>query len=296
MPGDDVFAKGLEANGYKVTRYDYRDKQDKTILEVAKDINPDLIWFGKCETVSLDEIIELRKEFPKAIFVKWAADVRSEPVELDIKQAGLMDFFFGTFGGDYLKRYKSPNNIVASIVAFTDSDLFYPVEVEEKWKSDVLFTGRTNMIAEVNRTEYLSYLKSNNVNLKWYGQENWIQFPDYRLAINGAKIGLGLNHFIKPLYSSDRLGNYLACGTFYLSQYFPGIERVFNRYELDWFSTKEECLNKIWFYLKNEELREEMAQRARKIALEYFDYKPLVKNCLNIIETGRSNNEWDDVF
>jgi hypothetical protein len=297
MCGDQVFAKGLEANGYKVTRHDYRTTSNSDLLHVADELKPDLVWFGKCESVDLSIISSIRERLKSAIFVKWAADVRSEPSQNDLLQNKYMDFFFGTFGGDYLKRYLVEGmKAVGSIITFTDSDLFYKDEQMDDWKSDVLFTGRTNMLAEINRATYLNHLYVNNIDVRWYGQSNWIQFPEYRYAISNAKIGLGLGHFIKPLYSSDRLGNYLSCGTFYLSQKFPGIEKVFSQKEIDWFEDPVECLEKIRKYLINDGLRREMSMKAQKKVLQYFDYKPLTKNLLNIIKTGKSDYEFDDVF
>lgn len=298
--GDNVFAKGLEANGFKVFRLDYRAEEnpDRVLLELAERIKPTLFWFGKCERISCEAVKFLRRQFPDSVFIKWAADVRDKPVPFELEFNKSIDWFFATFGGEWLKSHLLPSmRGVASIVAFTDSEYFHPMKVDEEWKSEVLFTGRTNMIAEVDRASFLRFLIDNGIPLTWYGQHNWLEHPEYLYAINGAKIGLGLHHFIRPLYSSDRLGNYLACGTFYLSQYFPGIERVFKRAEeIDWFKTKEECLEKIEYYLKNDRIREEIAKRGRKKVLKYFDYKPLVKNLLYIIKNKRSKYPWDDVF
>ncbi len=297
--GDNVFAKGLEQNGFQVSRLDYRDDPtpNTTLLELANYIKPTLFWFGKCEKITWHTLSALREKHSDAVFVKWAADVRTKPVPFELAFNQYMDWYFPTFGGYWLKRHLNDKMVgVASIVAFTDSSYYKPIEIADTWNSDVLFTGRTNMEAEVNRAKILNYILEEGINLKWYGQKNWIQHPEYLKAINGAKIGLGINHFVRPLYTSDRLANYISCGTFFLSQYFPGIQNVFNKDELSWFKTKKECVEKIKYYLKEEEERKSMAKKARKKVLKYFDSKPLVENLLHIINKGKSKYPWDYVY
>ncbi len=126
---------------------------------------------------------------------------------------------------------------------------------------------------------------------------DWLGYPEYLYYINGTKIGIGINSFNRTKYSSDRLGNYMACGTFYLPHYFEGIEKVFSRYhDIDWYETIEELGEKIKYYLNNEEKRKEIAKNGQRKILEYFDCKPLVANLLNVIETGKSKYSWDDVY
>jgi hypothetical protein len=300
--GDNVFAKGLELNWYDVTRFDYRatPTPDKDLLKIASEIKPDLFWFGKAERISPDTIKILKSWFPKAIFTKWAADVRDEPTTHDIGHNLYMDWFFGTFGGDYLLKHLLPTmKGVASIITFTDSDFYKQIETSDEWRSDVLWTGRKGFGDNNLRNEIIDYLynESTSKNIKIFGFDKWLGNPEYLYAINGTKIGIGSNSFNRVKYSSDRLGNYMACGTFYLTQYFEGIEEVFERgVNIDWFKNLEEMRDKINYYLENDDLRREVARKGQKFILKHFDCKPLVSNILNIIETGKSNYNWDDVY
>ena len=260
-----------------------------------------------------DAIRFLRRSFPNATIVKWAADVRDNPSphDTELLKAGV-DWFFGTFGGEYLKKHLMPGMTgVGSIFTFTDSSYYKPQEVDEQYLSDVLWTGRRGFGDNRMRNEIIDSLYKTLVtqsmatkseirqNIKLFGHDGktWLGDPDYVRYINGTRIGIGSNSFNRRLYSSDRLGNYMACGTFYLAQYIEGMELVFDRgIDLDWFTSIDDMHNRIKFYLENEQLRNVIAQRGRLKVLQLFDCKPLTMNLLNIIKTQSAKHPWEDVF
>ena len=299
--GDNVFAKGLEANGYEVSRFDYRSSLNPNgdLINKAAEVKPDLFWFGKCEKIDPDTFRILKSRHREAIFVKWAADVRTTPTAHDISHNIHVDWFFGTFGGTYLMSHLMPMmKGVASIITFTDSDYYEKMLVEEQYKSDILWTGRKGFGDNEIRNDVINFLsRISNAKVKIGGLNDWVVHPDYVRYINGTKIGVGANSFNRTKYSSDRLGNYVSCGTFYLPHYFEGIEKIFTRGKnIDWFVSIRELQEKLEYYLSNEEEREKIALNGRKFVLEHFDYKPLVENLLNIIETKKSKYSWDDVY
>jgi hypothetical protein len=297
--GDNVFAKGLEQNGYNVTRLDYRavDNPNVCLIDQADIIKPDLFWFGKCERISPDTIRVLKHRHKNAIFVKWGADVRDNPTEHDLGHNQYVDWFFATYGGNYLKKHLLHSmSGVASIMTFTDSDFYKCLGPNEEFASDILWTGRKGFGDNHMRNEIINNLLRRN-NTKVLGLDKWYGYPEYLYYINNAKIGIGSNSFNRRLYSSDRLGNYMSCGTFYLTQYIEGMEKCFERgVHLDWFNSIEEMEEKIEYYLKNDKERKRIAYYGREHILEHFDCKPLVANLLNIIKTKKTNYIWDDVY
>lgn len=301
MCGDQVFSKGLEANGYDVYSVDYRASENINIdlLELEDDF--DIIWLGKCERVSEHTVYKLRNKYPNAKIIKWAADVRDEPSAHDISHLHFCDFFFGTFGGDYLKKHRlhMPSHAKAmSMITFTDSDFYNKSNKNEKYFSEILWTGRRGFGDNPLRNDVIDFLLNTNYNKKIFGIENteWVQ-DDYIKYISNTLIGVGINSFNRPKYTSDRLGNYMSCGIFYLPHYFEGINEVFERgLNLDWFEDVNELEEKINFYLKNNKKREEIAKKGQEFILTYFDYKPLVKNLLHFIENGKSMYPWDDIY
>jgi len=71
-------------------------------------------------------------------------------------------------------------------------------------------------------------------------------------------------------YFSDRVPMALACGSFVLTNYRPGLENLFERgVHLDWFTTKEELHEKINKYLDDDKLRQEIAMNGYKISDQF---------------------------
>ena len=313
-PGDNVFAKGLEGNGYSVTRFDYRAsaQPNEELINISEQIKPDLFYFGKCETIRPETIGLLRKKNKNSVYIKFAADVRDNPTNHDLAHCSEVDWFFGTFGGDYLKQHLLPNMIgVGSIFTFTDSHFYTAVEIPEQYQSDVLWTGRRGFGDNPLRNEIIDSFSDilskqaaeakseKHINIKMFGHDSttWLGSPEYNYYINGTKIGIGSNSFNRTKYSSDRLGNYMACGTFYLTQYIEGIEEVFTRGEhLDWFFTVEEMHEKIKYYLSHPVERDVIAEKGRQRVLEYFDSRRLLRSLLQIIKHKKKQHPWEDVF
>lgn len=320
MCGDNVFAKGLEANGYSVHRLDYRAFPDanselKRLVDqwLKEGKTPNIVWLGKCEKILPASVQLLKKVFPTATIVKWAADVRDNPAEHDVEllKAGV-DWFFATFAGEYLKKHLFPSMIgVCSMLTFTDSTFYHAKDVDQKYFSDILWTGRRSIGDNLLRNQIIDALaaivekqgatakdkREFDIAMFGHDRKEWLGNPDYVNYINGAKIGIGSNSFKRRKYSSDRLGNYMSCGTFFLTEYIEGLDEAFKRgVHLDWFSTTDEMFEKIRFYLANPDIRYAIAKRGREFVLKHFDYKPLVYNLLKIIETHEKQNPWEEVY
>jgi len=304
--GGNVFAKGFEQNGHDVFRFDYRATKNpnEILLEYANTVNPDIFFFGKAELITPATVGVLRLKYPNATFIKWAADLRTEPQKHDTEHLQYMDLFVATYAGDWLKMYKEymPKKSKAmSIFAFTDSSFYKKYDVPDFWKSDVLWTGREGFGDNKMRNKIINVLKimknkeEHKVSLQ--GLDNWLGSPAYQQAICGTKIGIGSNSFNRRKYSSDRIGNFMACGTFFLTQYIDGIEDCFTKGEnIEWFKTLDEMKELIEYYLKNDEKRQEIAKKGQDFILKYFDCKPLVKNILTVLKTGKSNYKWDEIY
>ena len=69
-----------------------------------------------------------------------------------------------------------------------------------------------------------------------------------------------------------RCSKIALCGSFVLSEYAPGIERLFDvGAEIDVFRSADELVDKVRYYLAHDEVREAMAARAHARAMEQYD-------------------------
>jgi len=79
-------------------------------------------------------------------------------------------------------------------------------------------------------------------------------------------------------YWSNRVGKILIQGGFLLAHYAPGME-LFVRDGADYFSSIEECIEKINYYLENEEVRKEISLTGYKLG-ERFTMESRIKDLL----------------
>lgn len=142
-----------------------------------------------------------------------------------------------------------------------------------------------------NRLEWLKIInKKFPVNIWAFNWEAWQKegfraYPavwgnDFALKVAESKIILGFNvndHCWG--YWSNRVGKVLTVGGFLLQRYVPGME-LFLRDGAEYFSSPDEAIAKIDYYLKNDEEREKTASRGYEIGREKFTSKARVKELM----------------
>jgi len=150
-------------------------------------------------------------------------------------------------------------------------------------------------ITKKSRQEYIDYLELHGYKVESYGigtKNGRLSFKAMINIFNRSKINLNFSDTLEHRsfdrkynmdYSSiPKISKYIQqlkgrtievalCGGFVLTQNALGIDELFNNKQIDTFETKEELLKKVSYYLKNETLREEMAQNAYKTAINKFD-------------------------
>jgi len=99
---------------------------------------------------------------------------------------------------------------------------------------------------------------------------------DYGDVCARSKIVLGLNQdHDSAYYFSNRLFLTLGCRGFHLIRYVPGTEHIFeDGKHLAWFHDRDDCLEKIAYYLDRPEERAKIAQTGYEVAIRehrYFD-------------------------
>lgn len=171
---------------------------------------------------------------------------------------------------------------------------------------DVVFNG--NIPGKVGREEYINSLNNSKISFGSYGasSENGIVSRDKMLSLfKSAKISLNFTGiFKKTLFDYDmsihrhikavkgRCQEIALSGGFVLTEYAPGIERMFDiGDEIDVFESIDEMHEKINFYLENSSLRKKMAKQANKKAKELYSDKKVWdevgKNIRNLLDTDR---------
>lgn len=188
---------------------------------------------------------------------------------------------------DYLSkfRYELLNiNAVCSFSLFSKSRYSCCNNLEKN--IDLSFVGS---LLTKNRKECIDYLIGNNIKIEPYGEgtsNGYVNFADMLNIFRTSKINLnftstnadsslfGLNIKNRIKQCKGRPIEIALCGGFVLSEYAPGMEKMFEiGKEIDVFRTKEELLEKIDYYLVNEKERDDIARRGHERAIKDYDAK-----------------------
>lgn len=139
---------------------------------------------------------------------------------------------------------------------------------------DVLFIGNNYGI----RGEIIKYLKSKNINIECYGNGWGTKFLSFKESANKfkqAKIILGMgyvSHSRKITTLKLRDFDASISGALYMTSKNKELEMLFPNNQLVFYENKKELLDKIKFYLKNENKRIEKAAVLQKFVLENFTW------------------------
>jgi len=168
---------------------------------------------------------------------------------------------------------------------------------------DISFIGN---IEKKSRQEFISFLQDKGYKVETYGlgtKNGKVSFDEMIDIFNRTKINLNFsdtityrsfNRTYNTNYSTvPKITQFLQqlkgrtievalCGSFTLSQDALGIDELFGKDEIDTFKTKDELLQKVKYYLDNEDIIEEKSNLAYKTAIVKFDverkFKELFEN------------------
>ena len=289
---------GLQQNGCFVHNFDYRDtaryfslfrnkkngakKMNQHLMKLVDEIAPDIVIFGHAELIETEVFEYLKKKNIKIMY--WYNDV---PLQESFKKiAHYFDIILTTAGGEFIddiKKYNSNTHFLPNLV---DQSIEKYIGYKNKaFKSDLIFSGR----ADQERKLLLDYLNNNldiSIKKKYIGdtKQSVVIGDEYLKALADSKISINHNRDFTlkyEWYSSDRLVHILANGSFALSTGIINGEDFFED-KLEYYSTNEELVSKINYFLENDEERLSKAKWLRKRVFELFNAKRVTKYMLSL--------------
>lgn len=233
------------------------------------------------------------ERIPTAMYYDDCIRGSGKALEKVVRFAKKADLFYLTGEGE-LPFYRQKGIQARFITGGVDPEYHRRVEEpEEFYQSEVAFIGRPNT---PERVEFIRAI-GERFQLKVYGS-GWEKYgiqptlrdvyaPEYQQICGGAKVVLGWNiDNTVELYFSNRTWYTLGCGGVLLTQYSPGLERIFQRgLHLDWFTTLEECIDRIEYYLQNPQACEVLREEGFRLAHEKYSFQELAKKILTDIQS-----------
>ncbi len=309
---------GIEQAGLSVVGYDYRTNQnhEEDIFRILKKENPFYFFTQKGESLS-PALISKIKDFG-CVTIFWCFDAAMgdwyAPLarEHDFVLTNVEDHVFSL-------RKEGVRNVQWMHQGFAP-DFFGITEVrntpEGPCYADVVMIGSMGTPIYKNRCESVIQLRKENIDIKWWGgrlarqprniryflggiHRSWagreVYMKDFADVIRHTKIFIGEDSDIpiRKRYLSNRSFAVMGCGGFYLCRRTPGIEYAFEiGKELDVYETNDEMIEKIKYYLENEDERKTIALAGQKKVLEHYSYKKQMEKIFDWVNAnyeGRAN-------
>ncbi|MGA2677668.1 MAG: glycosyltransferase [Sedimentisphaerales bacterium] len=280
-----------------------KNKADGLLVEAIKNYRPDIILATLVRVFDAESVERMRQAAPNAKFIGLDGDAWPKLRPGRIETAKKLDILMATNNGSFLQTYRE-NGVPFCVFMpnACDPDVEHRYDVEDKWKTEILWTGMIKHDSkrypgEDLRYELVSRL-SRMPDCSVYGccGRPKIGGFDYLHAISGAKMGLSINGDNNVrMYHSVRLTNYLACGTFVLAKKVPDSNLLFkDKLHLRYFDTAEEFFELADWYLKHEDERKKIADAGMKWTHEQFNGVKIAGYILDLVEKGTYNAPWID--
>ncbi|MBP9014836.1 MAG: glycosyltransferase [Smithella sp.] len=279
---------------YKV----YKPKMDELIVRQIRNYCPDIVYLSFAKYLDLETISRIREAASGAVLVGYDVDIFPEQHSGRVLAASGLDLLLTTYAGHALVPYENKGVRCIFLPNVCDPDIEYRYPVSAEWESGILFTGRIvhrNYPTDEMRCQLLSRLLA-DTRFVYYGPKGrrMIGGIDYYYAISGAKIGLSINADNNiPLYHSDRLTHYLACGTMVVAKKVPDSEKLFiDKRHLRYFDSVEEFFDLADWYLDHEQERLAIANEGMEYVHREFSCEKIAKYTLDAIEMGTYSAPW----
>jgi len=294
---------GIEQLGYTVIGYDYRSNKthEKDLSTIISERRPDYFFTQKGEILKPELIKKAKTNGCTTIF--WCFDTAMGNWYLPLAKEH--DFVLtnveyhvfclqkkGIKNVKWMHQGFSPN--------FFGVDAFGQNAKEHKqtYYADVAMIGSMGNPMYNNRCQLAMRLRREKIDFKWWGgriarqprnlrcflggiHRSWagtkVYMQDFADVVRHIKIFIGQdadNVVQEGRYLSNRSFAVLGCGGFYLGRKTPGLEHAFKiGAEIETFESEEEMLEKVRYYLKNEDKRQQIAKAGQKKVLEDYTYK-----------------------
>ncbi len=282
----------------------YFDKQklDRLLATELKAYCPDIVYLRFIRVLNTDTIEVIRNAAPKAVIIGFDNDPWPDRRRDRIEIAKKIDILIASNDGSSLQRYKDAKVPLCSFMPNAcDPDIDYRYPVGPEWIKDIIWTGLIEedpkrYPGERMRYEIITKL-SQMPNCAVYGccGKPGIGGQDCLYAISGAKTSLSINgdNNIR-LYHSDRITNYLSCGTLVLAKKVPDSDLLFkDKLHLRYFDSAEEFFELAKWYLANEPERKKIADAGMKWVHEQFNCVKIAGYILELAKQGTYKAPWN---
>ncbi len=253
---------------------------NRAILDKSNARAYDVLWIDKGLHIYPDTLKKIKSKNPNCFIISFSPDDMFNPANQSwwyVRGIGLYDLHVTTksYNVEELKSMGARNVffIDKAFAPEVHRKMVLTLDEKSELSCDVGFIGSW----EKDRDEYIQYLAGQGINVTVTGSP-WIKMSArhpgikvipaefwgeaYAKVINATKINLCFLKKGNRDLQTARSIEIPACGGFMLAERTKEHQRLFTEdREAVFFSTKEELLQKVKYYLANDMAREEIAER-----------------------------------
>jgi len=257
--------------------YCNKNFRTEAVLRAVDMFKPDCVIFEIGFKPSYEGLLELRKRVD-LIAGWWTMTTRW--INIEERESRLYDAFF-FFSKEFIHVAKDMGYNAFYLPHAVNDYIFRKIELSRyemrSLSCDLVFVGAWQR----PRQKVINAIASNNIDMRIYGPK-WLKHsifnPSVMRSIKGkwlyddrlikqyqaAKIVLNINSwFMERLHGiNQRIFDVPACGAFLMTDYVEEIESFFKPgVDIETYSSVEELIDKIHFYLNHDGIREKIARR-----------------------------------
>lgn len=233
------------------------------------------IWVDKGVDIYYETLYELKKR-NNAIAVHYTPDAQFiyQRSRHFFKSISIYDLLVTTKEWEVgLYKKSGAKNVMLVLQGYGEKFSPHKMHTKQSFKSDVCFIGHT----QKDYAKKLKLISSMKIDLKVWGDgwpnyslnnswtrsavfESGLWGEEYPIALSQTKIGLGFLGKHIPETSTTRQFEIPATGTFLLSERTELLQSLFKEgRDADFFSSNDEMIDKIDFYLRHTDIRKRIA-------------------------------------
>jgi hypothetical protein len=300
---------GINQLGYTVIGYDYRTHTDyeQDILRIIVTEKPEFVFVLKGEKFSPEFAEKVRQS--GCVTILWFTTLSLE--EWMIPLARAFDFVVVNADHNMFSLLERGIEHVTWIHQGFAPEFFgisneNEVSPSSEYYADVAMIGSMGKPIYKTRSELVARIRKEGINIKWWGprlcrqvrnakyfyagvHRSWAgseaYMEDFADVIRHIKIFIGQDADTAPSeekYLSNRSFAVMGCGGFYLCRRTSGIESIYNiGREMDVFDTEDEMVEKVRYYLDNEDERRTIALAGQRRVLTEYTYDQQMRKIFN---------------
>mgnify|MGYP006295947381 FL=1 len=250
-------------------------KINRQLVREVKSQEFDLVFLAKADTINYKNISKLSKRTKTWYFFM---DPLSTAFKVKAHKYAVNSTFSSATFSSINNLFKKKGTKSFFITEGFDADIYHPSKINVEKKYDVIFVGT----ATAKRKLFIEFLRENGVKIVCFGK-GWGTHSVYldQLAEKYREAKIILNFTRGKVGFSDRLLLAMGTGSMVLTEYCTDAEKLFKKGKhLDWFKNRNELIDLINFYLKNADLREDIAESGAKFVHKNYTWKNITRKIL----------------